>query len=70
MVTKIEVITSKNQTPSKDWLNYCVTTKAKSKIRTFVKMEQRKHALSLGQGMLERGFSQGGSVCTQSIDRC
>src|SRR5262249_33716778 len=33
----IEVITSKSQRPSKDWLKSCITTKAKSKIRAFVK---------------------------------
>ena len=37
----VEVITSKNQTPNKDWLKICVTSRAKSKIRAFVKVEQR-----------------------------
>lgn len=36
----VEVITSKAQTPSKDWLKICVTSRAKSKIRAFVKTEQ------------------------------
>jgi GTP diphosphokinase / guanosine-3',5'-bis(diphosphate) 3'-diphosphatase len=56
----IEVITSAHQTPSKDWLKYCVTTRAKSKIRWFVKNEQRKRALELGREMLEKDFRKFG----------
>ncbi len=52
----VEIITSKTQTPSKDWLNYCVTTKAKNKIRYYIKEEQRKRALEIGKGILEKSF--------------
>jgi len=52
----VEVISSKTQTPSKDWLKFCVTSRAKSKIRAFVKVEQRKRALEMGKEMLERSF--------------
>ena len=52
----IEVLTSKNQVPSKDWCNYCVTTRAKSKIRAFVRAEERKRAAELGREMLEGAF--------------
>lgn len=50
----VEVITSKNQTPNKDWLKFCVTARAKSKIRQHVKTEQRKRALELGREMLDK----------------
>ena len=52
----VEVITSKTQNPSKDWLKFCVTSRAKSKIRAFVKEEQRKRALDMGKEILERSF--------------
>ncbi len=52
----VEIITLKTQTPSKDWLNYCVTTKAKNKIRYYIKEEQRKRALEIGKGILEKSF--------------
>ncbi len=52
----IEIITSKTQQPSKDWLKICVTTRAKSKIRQFVKTEERNRAMALGKEMLERSF--------------
>lgn len=52
----IEVITSKTQKPSKDWLNNCVTARAKSKIRAYIKAEQRSRAQELGRDLLERSF--------------
>lgn len=56
----VEVITSKTQHPSKDWLKMCVTSRAKSKIRAYVKTEQRKRALELGREIVERGFRKAG----------
>ena len=42
---------------SKDWLKGCVTTKAKSKIRQYVKTEERKRAHDLGKEMQIDGES-------------
>lgn len=56
----VEVITSKNQTPNKDWLKYCVTTRAKTKIRSFIKTEQRRRAGELGKEILEKSFRKSG----------
>ncbi len=52
----VEILTSKTQSPSKDWLNHCVTTKARSKIRYHVKQEQRKRALEIGKGILDKAL--------------
>lgn len=56
----IEVLTSKTQRPSKDWLKFCVTTKAKSKIRLYVKEEQRLHAILMGKELLDKEFRKFG----------
>ncbi len=48
-----EVLTRKDQTPKADWLNICVTAKAKSKIRAYLREEQMKHA-RMGREELER----------------
>ncbi|MCB0391831.1 MAG: bifunctional (p)ppGpp synthetase/guanosine-3',5'-bis(diphosphate) 3'-pyrophosphohydrolase [Bdellovibrionales bacterium] len=64
----VEVITSKNQKPSKDWLNYCVTTKARSKIRAYVKSEQRKRAMELGKELLEKAFRREGMSAQKYFD--
>lgn len=56
----IEILTSNNQKPSKDWLKFCVTSRAKSKIRAFVTTEQRKRAIEMGRELLEREFRKFG----------
>lgn len=63
----VEVITSKTQVPSKDWLKICVTNKAKTKIRTFVKEEQRKRSLAVGKELLEREFRKFGAAVTKYL---
>ena len=50
---KVEIITSKKQSPRADWLNVVVTEKAKNKIRRFLKEEELKES-ELGKGMLQR----------------
>ncbi len=65
----VEVITSKTQTPSKDWLKSCVTTKAKSKIRQFVKAEQRIRAAGLGREILEKGLRKAGTSIARAVEK-
>jgi GTP pyrophosphokinase len=65
----VEVITSKNQTPSKDWLKSCVTTKARSKIRTFVKTEQRRRAHELGRELLDKAFRRVGASLARAEEK-
>ncbi|MCQ2305880.1 MAG: TGS domain-containing protein [Bacteroidales bacterium] len=50
---KVEIITSKKQSPRADWLNCVVTEKAKNRIRRFLMEEQLKES-ELGKGMLNR----------------
>lgn len=63
----IEVVTSKTQTPSKDWLKFAVTSKAKSKIRQFVKEEQRKRSLILGKDLVEKEFRKFGAAAVKHL---
>lgn len=49
----VEIFTQKNQTPKADWLNIVVTSKARSKIKSFLREEQAKNA-RLGREELER----------------
>jgi guanosine-3',5'-bis(diphosphate) 3'-pyrophosphohydrolase len=52
---KVEIITSKNQTPRTDWLNFVVTSKAKTKIRQKLNEEKFKKAEN-GKEILKRRF--------------
>ncbi len=56
----IEILTSQHQQPSKDWLKFCVTTRAKSKIRVYVKNQERERALVMGKDLLEKEFRKYG----------
>jgi guanosine-3',5'-bis(diphosphate) 3'-pyrophosphohydrolase len=64
----VEVMTSKNKTPSKDWLKYCVTSKAKSRIRAFVQDEERKRAREIGADLLEKEFRKYGMSVTKKLN--
>ena len=50
----VEVMTNANQSPSKDWLDFVVSGKARSRIRTFLRTEQRERSLKLGKSLLEK----------------
>ncbi|MNJ98545.1 GTP pyrophosphokinase [compost metagenome] len=63
----VEVMTSKTQMPSKDWLKFVVTNKAKSKIRAFVKEEQRRRALMLGKELVEKEFRKFGMAAVKYL---
>lgn len=52
----VEIITSKNHNPSKDWLNFVKTVKARSKIRQWIKIQEKDRSASLGREMCEKAF--------------
>jgi guanosine-3',5'-bis(diphosphate) 3'-pyrophosphohydrolase len=56
----VDVVTSANQQPNKDWLDFVGTSRAKSKIRNFFREEQREKSLRLGKELLEREFHKTG----------
>jgi GTP diphosphokinase / guanosine-3',5'-bis(diphosphate) 3'-diphosphatase len=49
----IDIITSPTHGPSRDWLKFVVTQRAKSKIKQWVKAEERKQSIELGIRLLE-----------------
>jgi guanosine-3',5'-bis(diphosphate) 3'-pyrophosphohydrolase len=52
----IEIITSPNQKPSKDWLKLVRTSRARNKIRHRQRREERQRAMELGKDLLEKGL--------------
>ena len=50
----VEILTAPNQTPSRDWLSFVATSRARHKIRHFVHTEENKQAMELGRRLLER----------------
>ena len=51
---RVEIMTSPNHQPSKDWLNFVKTAKARSRVRRHIKAEERKLSLTLGREMCDK----------------
>ncbi len=49
----IEIITSPSHGPSRDWLNFVVTQRARTRIKQWLKAEERKQSLELGSRLIE-----------------
>jgi guanosine-3',5'-bis(diphosphate) 3'-pyrophosphohydrolase len=52
----IEIITSPNQKPNKDWLKLVKTSRARTKIRYLLRTEQRDKAVALGTELLDKAL--------------
>ena len=50
----IEIITSPYKKPSRHWLDFVVTSKAKTNIRHYINKLERKRALKFGEKLLDR----------------
>lgn len=54
----IEILTQSGHHPSKDWLKFAVTSRARSKIKNWIKTEERTKSIDLGKEMLEKEFKR------------
>ncbi len=50
----VEILTSPTQVPSRDWLEFAVTARAKNKIRAWVKSGEKEQAIEAGRRLLDR----------------
>jgi GTP pyrophosphokinase len=50
----LEVMTSKSHVPSKDWLKFVRSSKAKQRIRAFLKAEEHSRSMALGMDLLTK----------------
>ncbi len=55
---RVEITTQAGHHPSKDWLKYVVTTRAISKIKSWINQEEKKSSLALGRDLLEKEFKR------------
>lgn len=49
----VEIITSPAHNPSRDWLKFVVTQRAKSRIKQWIKNEERKQSIEFGSKLFE-----------------
>jgi len=54
----VDIITQPGHHPSKDWLKYAVTSRAISKIKQWIKTEERDKSIAIGRDVLEREFKK------------
>ena len=54
----VEIITSTKQHPRKDWLEFVKTSRAKTKIRQWIKNQERDESIDLGKEILEKALEQ------------
>ena len=54
----IEILTRKGQKPNKDWLEFVKTTRARTKIRAYLRMLERERSLQIGTELLEKEFKK------------
>ena len=52
----VEIITSPQQSPNKDWLEFVATGRARARIRAHTRSEERRGAVKLGRELTERAF--------------
>ncbi len=50
----VEIITEASRKPSRDWLKFVKTAKARTRIQHYVRTEERERAVALGKEMLEK----------------
>ncbi|MDP2688864.1 MAG: bifunctional (p)ppGpp synthetase/guanosine-3',5'-bis(diphosphate) 3'-pyrophosphohydrolase, partial [Deltaproteobacteria bacterium] len=56
----VEIITSSTHNPSKDWLKFAVSSRAKTRIRQWIKTEEREKSIDLGKELCEKEFNKHG----------
>jgi GTP pyrophosphokinase len=52
----VEILPSPHHHPSKDWLKFVKTSRAQTKIRQWIKKEQRERSIGLGREICEKEF--------------
>ena len=56
----VEVITQKGRKPNKDWLQFVKTSKAKAKIRQYIRQEEHEHGVDIGKEIFEKECAKHG----------
>jgi GTP pyrophosphokinase len=54
----VDILTNPSHKPSKDWLSFVTTSKAKTKIRQWIKTQQREGSIELGKTLIEKELTK------------
>lgn len=50
----VEILTTPNSKPSRDWLNHVITAKARNRVRHWIAEQQRTESIDVGRKLLEK----------------
>src|ERR1700690_4143058 len=64
----IEILTQKSHEPSRDWLSFVHTSRARSKIRQWINLHEREQATDVGKRLLEKEARHAGVVLKKITD--
>ncbi|MBG9980142.1 bifunctional (p)ppGpp synthetase/guanosine-3',5'-bis(diphosphate) 3'-pyrophosphohydrolase [Facklamia sp. DSM 111018] len=66
----VEILTNSNSNgPSRDWLKYTKTSKARNRIKRYFKLQERERNSELGQQMLEKSLKEQGTSIKSLIKK-
>jgi guanosine-3',5'-bis(diphosphate) 3'-pyrophosphohydrolase len=63
----VEVTTSSETQPLKDWLEACVTTRARNRVRAFLRAERREKSMNLGRELMSTEMHEAGMSLTKFL---
>ena len=66
---EVEVLTSKNKTPSPEWGQFVATGRAKARIRRLIRLEQRDQYISLGREVAKAAAAEAGQNFSERMLR-
>jgi GTP pyrophosphokinase len=65
---RVEILTHPSRRPSRDWLNFVVTSRAKNKIRHWINTQQKQRATEIGRRLLERELRRAGASTKKVLE--
>jgi len=64
----VEILTSAQQRPKKDWLEFAISGKARSRIRHAVREEENARAREIGRGVLDKALRRAGISLARTLE--
>lgn len=64
----VEIMTSQNQYPRKDWLEFVVTMRARNRIRHSIRLSEKQRSREIGREILSREFKKAGLNFRQMLE--
>lgn len=65
---RVEIVSNPSRHPSRDWLNFVATPRAKSKIRQWLNSQQKKRSIEIGRRLLEREIRRVGASPRKALE--